>query len=152
MVQSSYECQKFYMFLPLELTLRPSRVYAAVLVLAHGLALLGVWLAAMPAWAKALAVLALAVGGFYLWREHARSPRGLRVSLSGQVELLDDEWREVQIKGQPVVLRWLVSLPLARESGKTLRLSIWPDSAEPDLLRKLRAWLRWGNQPVRETY
>ena len=140
------------MFLPLELTLRPSRVYAAVLVLAHGLALLGIWLAAMPAWAKALAALALAAGGIYSWREHLHSPRGLRVSQSGQVELLDDEWLDVQIKGRSVVLPWLVSLPLARDSGKTLRLSIWPDSAEPDLLRKLRTWVRWGSQPVREPY
>ncbi len=140
------------MFLPLELTLRPSRVYAAVMALAHGLALLGIWLAAVPIWAKALAVLALAAGAVWRWRQNARGPRGLRVSQSGQLELLDGEWHAAQIKGRPVVLPWMISLSLVVEARVTCRLILWPDCAGADGLRKLRVWLRWGFRSVQESF
>jgi hypothetical protein len=135
------------MFLPLELTLRPSRVYRLVMTLVHGLALLGVWLAALPVWTQAAMTLGLLLSVIWAWREISSGPRGLRVSQSGQVELFDGEWRAAQIKGRPVVLPWLVSLTLMPEAGKTRQLMIWADSAEAELLRKLRVWLRWGNQP-----
>lgn len=132
------------MFLPLELTLRPSRVYAAVMVLTHGLALLGIWLATVPQWARALAVLVLVGGAVWLWRQHAAGPLGLRVSQSGQIELLDEVWRAAQISGRPVVLPWLVSLELALEDGRARHVTLLPDSAEADGLRKLRVWLKWA--------
>lgn len=132
------------MFLPLELTLRPSRVYATVMALAHGLALLGVCLAAVPPWARVLAVLTLVGGAVWLWRQHAAGPRGMRVSQSGQIELLDEAWRAAQISGRPVVLPWLVSLELAREDGRARRVTLLPDSVEADGFRKLRVWLKWA--------
>ena len=135
------------MFLPLELTLRPSRVYATVLSLAHGLALAGIWLAALPVWIMALMTSVLLAGALMLWRKSSNSPRGLRVTQSGQVEILDNEWQAAKMKGRPVVLPWLVSLRLTGEAGKVRRLMLWSDSAEPDLLRKLRVWLRWGKLP-----
>jgi hypothetical protein len=134
------------MFLPLELSLRPSRIYSAVMALAHGLALLGIWLAALPVGAQAMLTLALSVSVIWAWREISSGPRGLRVSQSGQMELQDGEWRAAQIKGRPVVLPWLISLTLVSEAGKTCRLMFWPDCADADLLRKLRVWLRWGPQ------
>jgi hypothetical protein len=143
-MQSLNERWKFYMFLPLELTLRPSRVFAAVLVLAHGLAMLGIWLAALPVSVKALMTAALVAGALWSWREHSRSPRGLRVSQSGQLEVLDDAWQSASIEGQPVVLLWYVTLKLAPESGKTRRLALLPDCTEADGFRKLRVWLKWA--------
>lgn len=144
MVQSLYECRKFYMFLPLELTLRPSRIYRAILALAQGLALAGIGLAALPLWVKVMAVAALSMGALRLWRENANSARGLRVGQSGQVELLADEWLAAVICGRPVVLPWLVSLTLQNGQGRKHRLTVWPDSTEPDRFRKLRVWLRMG--------
>ena len=133
------------MFLPLELTLRPSRIYPAILALAHGLALLGIWLAALPVWTKALAAAALFAGAVWSWRENVNSPRGLRVSQSGQVELLDGEWWAAGILGRPVVLPWLVSLTLEGDAGTKRRLVVLPDSTEADLFRKLRVWLKWAD-------
>lgn len=132
------------MFLPLELTLRPSRVYAAVLLLAHGLALIGAWLAALQVWMQAALTLALAASLIWMRREISSSPRGLRVSHSGRLELLDGEWRGAQIRGRPVVLPWLLRLELALEDGEVRRIALLPDSAETDSLRKLRVWLKWG--------
>jgi hypothetical protein len=132
------------MFLPLELTLRPSRIYAAVMALAHGLALLGLWLAALPPWIQAALGFALTVSLVWAWREIASGPQGLRVSQSGQIELLEQEWLTANIRGRPVVLPWLVSLRLGTEGGRVCRLVLWRDSAAPDPQRKLRVWLRWG--------
>lgn len=143
-MQSLYEYRKFYMFIPLELTLRPSRIYPALLALAHGLALAGIWLASLPPWIKVLAVFALIGGAAWLWRESRNSARGMRVSQSGQIELLGEGWQPVRVKGCPVVLPWLVSFMLEHEDGRQARLMLWPDSTEADLFRKLRVWLRWG--------
>ena len=132
------------MFLPLELTLRPSRVYRAMLALAHGLALAGIWLAVLPDWAQGLLTAALLAGAWQLWRESLCQPRGLRVSQSGQLELLDGGWRVAEIRGRPVVRPWLVSVELVPKAGKARRLMLWPDSAPPDGLRKLRVWLKWA--------
>ncbi len=132
------------MFLPLELSLRPSRVHAAALALAHGLALLGAWLAAAPVWVRAGMAAALLASAAWSWRGISRSPRGLRVSQSGQIELLDGEWRAAQIRGRPVVLPWLVSVALAVEGGGVRKIALLPDSAEPEGLRKLRVWLKWS--------
>lgn len=134
------------MFLPLELTLRPSRVYMAVLALGHGLALLGIWLAALPVWIQVAMTAAMLASVLWSWRESAGGPRGLRVSQSGQIELLDGEWRFARIKGQPVVLPWFISLTVEPEAGKSRRLALCPDSTEPDLFRKLRVWLKWSSQ------
>lgn len=135
------------MFLPLELTLRPSRVYLLVLAVAHGLALAGIWAAALPVWIKPAAAVMLAAGTLWLWRESARSPRGLRVSQSGLVEVLDADWQPAGIRGRPVVLPWLVSLMLVPESGRARRLLLWADAVDADSFRRLRAWLGWGSLP-----
>lgn len=132
------------MFLPLELTLRPSRICLALMALAHGLALAGIWLAVLPGWAQGLLTAALLTAARQLWRESRRQPRGLRVSRSGQLELLEGEWRTAKLRGRPVVLPWLVSVELVPKAGKARRLILWPDSAPADGLRKLRVWLKWG--------
>ncbi|MEW6131932.1 MAG: protein YgfX [Pseudomonadota bacterium] len=143
-LQSSYEYSKFYMFLPLELTLRPSRIYAAVLACAHGFALVGLWLAELPLWARAALSLVLAASGSLAWREISSGPSRLRISQSGRIEVFDGEWQPAHVRGRPVVLPWLVSLGLVTETGRYCRLLLWRDSAENELQRKLRVWLRWG--------
>jgi len=132
------------MFIPLELALRPSRVFRLILALACGLALLGIWLAALPGWVRALLTLALFAGAVWLWRENSNQPRALRVSQSGQIELLDGEWLPASIKGQAVVLPWFVSLEVVPDAGKTRRLALLPDSTEAEGFRKLRVWLKWA--------
>lgn len=136
------------MFLPLELTLRPSRIYAGILALVHVLAFFGVWLAALPPGLQAALGLALAAGGMRVWRGISGGPRALRVSSSGEVEVFAGRWQAARISGRPVVLPWLVSLALRPETGGVLRLVLLPDSAEREALRRLRVWLLWGWRDV----
>ena len=135
------------MFLPLELTLRPSRIYQTVLALAHGLALAGIWLAALSVWVQLLMTATLIAGSVWLWRENLHMPHKLRVGLSGQIEMLNEAWNPAGICGHPVVLPWFVSLVLAPTDGKTRRLMLWSDSMDADAFRKFRVWLKWGKLP-----
>ncbi len=132
------------MFLPLELTLRPSRIYMAALAMAHGFGLVGVWLAAVPVGIQSALTIALIVSVIWAWREISSVPRGLRVSQSGQLELLYDEWQSARIQDRPVVLPWFVSLSLAHEPAGRSRIMLWADSVEAEPFRRLRVWLKWG--------
>ena len=135
------------MFIPLELAIRPSRVYAGILLLACSLAVSGIWLAAVPAWGKVMMALGLILALFYYWRKGLSGIQGLRIAQSGQIEILLSGWQPAVITGLPVVLPWLVSLVVLPEAGKARRLMIWPDAVDPDSARKLRVWLKWGFQP-----
>lgn len=132
------------MFLPLELTLRPSRINSAVRYLGLGLALLGIWLADLVVWLQLTMTAGLFVAAVTLQREGLKDPRGLRVGQSGQIHVLLGEWKVARIHGRPVVLPWFASLVLVSEDGGSRRLIIWPDSLEPDAFRKLRVWLHWA--------
>lgn len=134
------------MFIPIELAMRPSRIYAGILLLAHGLALTGLWLAELPLTVRLIATGLLMMGAYVLWRTEHVGPRGLRVTQSGQIEIFMNDWQPAVIKGQPVALPWLVSLTAQPENGKACRLMIWPDTVDADSLRKLRVWLKWGYQ------
>lgn len=136
------------MFIPLELAIRPSRVYAGVLLIACSLAVTGIWLAAMPAWGQALMTLGLILAAWHHWRNDLSDMQGLRVTQSGQIEILQADWRPAVIEGQPVVLPWLVSLKVVPQGGKAHRLMIWPDAVDTDSARRLRAWLKWGFRPA----
>jgi toxin CptA len=137
---------KFYMFIPIELAIRPSRVYAGIFLIASCLALSGIWLTALPAWGQALMTFILILGAGLHWRESSSGAHGLRLTQSGQIEILQTGWQPATIKGQPVVLPWLVSLNLVPEGGKTHRLIFWPDTLDADSARRLRVWLKWGHQ------
>lgn len=132
------------MFLPLELTLRPSRIYMAALAMAHGFGLVAVCLAALPLWAQVALTMALTASVIWAWREISGSPHGLRVSRSGQIEVLGAVWQPARISGRPVVLPWLVSLRLKPEGAGTCQLTLLADSTDADGMRKLRVWLRWA--------
>jgi toxin CptA len=136
------------MFLPLELTLRPSRIYAAVLLPAAALASAGIGFADLPTWVRAVAATGLLAGMAQAWRQQKSRPLGLRISQSGQMEILLDDWQAANIQGQAVVLPWLISLTAILENGAAKKLVLWPDSADADTLRKLRVWLKWGNSKL----
>jgi hypothetical protein len=132
------------MFLPLELTLRPSRIYPLVLLLGFALATGGAMLANLPGWAKLLVALMLLAALARTWRAHQPTVQGVRVSQSGQLAILLDDWQAASPSGQNVVLPWLVSLKLVLENGQKIRLWIWTDSTDANSFRRLRVWLRWG--------
>lgn len=131
------------MFLPLELTLRPSRVQTLVLSTGLILAAAAILLASLPLPIKGVLLLMTCFAG---WRALQKSPIvALNISQSGEVSVqMSQDWLNTKIIGQPVATPWLIYLRLKLESGDKRSLHLWTDSADASQLRRLRVWLAWG--------
>jgi toxin CptA len=132
----------------LRLDLRPSRLLAVLLLLAHGLALTAVWIS-LDAWARALLGAGIVLSGAY------SAARALHLLGQGvaSLELHEDgraSWsardggrREGRLGRNNFVSAVLVVLELESAGRGRTRVVLMGDSATPDDLRRLRVWLRW---------
>ncbi len=131
------------MFLPLNLDLRASRLGLGVQSLAHGLAAWGVWLsaAAPPLCLLGTAGLALSL----VWQVRRAQPlEALNIGKAAVRVRAAGEWLEARLESAHVS-PLLVVVRLDAE-GRRVHVVLWPDSADAEGLRRLRAWLDWGRQ------
>lgn len=130
----------------LHVPFRASRWAGALTLLLYLLALPMPWLANLPGWLAAclsLALLVLLMGSTRRWQQD----RGGRLMLLADGNwLLEEHGQQLEYAlGQGLhCTPWLTVLPLCGVDGRKRRLLLWPDSAAPDALRRLRVWLRWG--------
>ncbi|KVW99612.1 hypothetical protein ABW22_01155 [Thiobacillus denitrificans] len=135
-----------------EFELKPSRRLGLFVLGMTALALAAIGVAALPdevRLALGAAVIALAVQG---WR-HARFSEVVRVAADGQLQCLDEqgEWDEVEVLGDSFVSTGLIVLRY-RTAGRRVRsLTLLPDSAAADDLRRLRVSLRWTRRTRLDT-
>ena len=132
---------------PVHVTLRPSRIGAAVAAVLHALAVLAAldapnpWLAAL----LLLIVLASAAATARKARPCARADAARSIERDGAgrwwVETCAGERVEVALGGTPLVSRLVIAVSLTA-GPRRWHLALFPDSAEPDPLRRLRAVLR----------
>jgi hypothetical protein len=128
-------------------TLRPSRIGAAIAIVLHALAVLAALDAPDP-WLSAgllLLVLASAAATTRGLRQCARADGARAFERDGAgrwwLETCAGERIEVELAGTPLVSQLLVAVSLS--AGKRRwDLALFADSAEPDPLRRLRAVLR----------
>ncbi|GAB6067121.1 hypothetical protein JCM13664_04390 [Methylothermus subterraneus] len=120
---------------------KPSRIERYFLLLGHGLALLAVWLSALPGWGKLLASAGLGVS---LWVPRRQKVAkigydGERWTLSGpglapvHAELLPSTWRS----------RLLTLLHFRLPDRRFLAVRVFRDSLAEDDYRRLQVVLRW---------
>lgn len=124
--------------------LKPSRRLGLLLLGMTALALLAIYLAAMPG-AIRMALGAAAIGlGVWGWRQ-ARRTEALRVAADGRLQCLDDagEWRDVEVLGDSLVSPALIVLRYRVADKRVRSLALLSDSADTDDLRRLRVSLRW---------
>ena len=130
----------------------PSRRLGLLLSGMTALALWALYLAALPSgiqWALGLAVLGW---GGWGWRQ-ARPRARLRIAADGRLQCLDDraEWRDAEVLGDSFVSTALTVLRY-RVAGQPVRsLTLMPDSADPETLRRLRVSLRWAPRTRSDT-
>ena len=131
------------MFLPLTLDLRVSRLALGVQSLAHALAASGLWLSAAT---LPLCLLGSAALGLSLARQvrRARPPEALSLDKAALRIGAAGEWLEARLEGA-YVSSLLVVLRLDA-GGRRRHVVLWPDSADAEGLRRLRAWLNWGRE------
>jgi toxin CptA len=128
-----------------EIELKPSRLLRLLLLGMAMLALLSVSLAALPVSVQ-LALVAVVAGlSGWGWRKASQLAR-LRIAADGRLQGLGeaDEWCDADVLGDSFVSVGLIVLRY-RLDGQPLckKLTLLPDSACVDDLRRLRVSLRW---------
>ncbi len=133
------------------ISLRPSRILAATLVLAHGVAIAMIVMAGMAPWLDALAIAALVASLVFSVRQSALlratdAVIGLEITSDDKfsIQTRRGGWIECEVLGSTYVISFLAILNLKRtDSGKITHAVILPDSLDAGEFRKLRVWLRW---------
>ncbi|MBI1988389.1 MAG: hypothetical protein HYS65_01405 [Betaproteobacteria bacterium] len=137
------------------ISLRPSRILAATLVLAHGAAVAMVVLAGTAPWLEAIAIAALVASLVFNVRQSALlrtadAVIGLEIASDDKFSIQTQRggWIECEVLGSTYVISFLTILNLKRtDSGRITRAVILPDSLDAEDFRKLRVWLRWKRDP-----
>lgn len=131
---------------PVNLPLKPSRRLLWVCAALHGLAALACLAAALPFWARALALAALLAGALLVWRRVWLKPlaKHLRVDETGEWRLWTGQGQTMRLVLLPgsIAVPWLILLRFRDENGRFLALPILPDSVPAEDFRRLAVWLR----------
>ncbi len=132
----------------------PSRYLAAILAIAHGLALFAL-LAVLPAWAGAASAVLLAASLFHYllrdaWLKLGASCVGLAIDAEDVVMSLRDGTRlPCTVLESSLVTPMLTVLNLRPHGSRAARnVVILPDSLDAESFRALRVWLKWGERPA----
>ena len=127
--------------------LRPSRIGGTIAIVLHALAVFAALDAPEP-WLGAallLFVVASAIATARAWRGCAQDDGARAIERDGAgrwwVETCAGKRVEVALGGTPLVSRWLVAVSLIA-GPRRWHLALFPDSADADSLRRLRAVLR----------
>lgn len=128
-----------------EIELKPSRWLGLIVVLMALLGALAIVLATLPLaikWALAAAVGTML--GFALLRQRSALPR-LRIGRNGSLMLRNGsgEWKAASVLHDSFVSPLLCVVRLEVD-GERQALTLLPDSAGAEPLRRLRVSLRWG--------
>lgn len=135
-----------------EIEFKPSRRLGLLLAGMGMLALLAIHLAALPEALK-LALAAAALGlGMQAWRR-ASAPMPLRIAADGRLQCRDGtgEWRAAEVLGDSFVSTGLIVLRYRVEGQPVRCMTLLPDSADADALRRLRVSLRWTRRTRSDT-
>jgi toxin CptA len=131
---------------PIEINLKPSRALIAALSAMHLLAIAAVWVLSWPI-ATSFTVLVL-VSFTWCWRR--KWAVTLKINVKGELLLQQDgDWLEVKVLASSLVLPYLTVLNLKLPGRRwPLNIVLLPDSLDAQDYRKLRVWLRWGQDSV----
>lgn len=137
-----------------EIELKPSRRLGLLLAGMLLLTLASVTLAALSGGLQL--ALGMTLTGLVAWAWRRACPQGrLRVAADGRLQCLDDddaaEWRDAEILGDSFVSTALIVLRYRTAGGQVRALTLLPDSAAADDLRRLRVSLRWTRRTRSDT-
>ncbi len=127
-----------------EIELKSSRLMGVLLAGMLVLALVAVYLAALPGSLRL--ALGLAAVGLTAWGWRRGSVAAtLRITADGRLQFLDEqaEWRDAEVLGDSFVSTVLIVLRYRMPGARLDTLILLPDSASADDLRRLRGSLRW---------
>lgn len=135
-----------------EIELKPSRRLGLLLLGMSALVLGAVHLADVSS-ATAFALGAAVIGlGLWGWRR-ASPTMNLRIAADGRLQCLDGavEWHDAEVLGDSFVATALIVVRFRTADGPVHSLTLLPDSADADALRRLRVSLRWARRTRSDT-
>lgn len=138
----------------LKISLRPSRLLAGILTLAHGAAIAIVMSVNLPLWAKIIAATILLVHLLVVARRQAlllAADSAVAVEVSSDnrisVQARSGAWNEYEVLGSTYAMPYLTVLNLRQHDGRARkRITLLADSLHADDFRKLRVWLHWKGE------
>ena len=145
-----------YSVKPLEISLRPSRLLAVMLLVLHVMALL--MLLVIPVfWSFRLIFGLVLIASFiyclfrYALLRLPGSVKGLKLTERGvfRIRRVDGDWLQAEVLGESSVKPWLTVLSLKLQEQKlATHVLLLPDSLDQNEFRQLRIWLLWGHGPT----
>ncbi len=131
--------------------LKPSRLLCAYILASHALAALAVTLTALPQYWRCTVLAFLIVHLAWRLKKHWRDGE---ICLCYDFE--DKAWSysyngndaikyALDARGDQVLWPWLLVLNFRRTDGRRLALTLLPDAADDNDLRRLRVLLRYGH-------
>jgi len=135
-----------------EIEIKPSRLLGLLLAGMLLLALAAVTLAVLPGSVQLVLGVVVAGLGGWGWRRASRTAR-LRITADGGLQGLDDaaEWCDADVSGDSFVATGLIVLRYRIDGQSGRSLTLLPDSAPADDLRRLRVSLRWTRRTRSDT-
>jgi toxin CptA len=135
-----------------EIEIKPSRLLGLLLAGMLLLALAAVTLAVLPGSVQLVLGVVVAGLGGWGWRRASRTAR-LRITADGGLQGLDAaaEWRDAEVLGDSFVSTGLIVLRYRIDGQSGRSLTLLPDSAPADDLRRLRVSLRWTRRTRSDT-
>lgn len=130
-----------------EFELKPSRRLGLLCLGTTALALVAVWIAALPMEAR-LMLSGGMIGLVMLGSRRAQARDVLRVVADGRLQCRDQlgEWRDAKVMGDSFVSTGLIVLRYSLPGGRVRARTLLSDSASADDLRRLRVSLRWASR------
>ena len=141
----------------LQISLNPSRLLAAILIVAHACAIGLVLMIELPQWLKLAAASGLVLQCILVvYRRaflHGAEPViALEVSSDHRLSIRTRRsgWQECDVLGSTYVSPYLTIMNLRLSSERMARhVTLLPDSLNRDDFRRLRVWLKWKNDNLK---
>jgi toxin CptA len=135
----------------LKIALRPSRMLTAILLIAHGAAIVLIVLVGLPPWLQVIAIGVLVASLAFYVRQTAllRSPDAvIAIEIASDdafsIQTRRGDWLGCEVLGSTYVASFLTLLNLRElDKGAVRHAAILPDSTDAEDFRRLRVWLRW---------
>jgi toxin CptA len=141
----------------LHISLNPSRLLAAILIVAHACAISLVLMIELPQWLKLAAALGLIIQCMLIVYRRAllrgaEPVLALEVTSDHQLNIRTRRggWQECEVLGSTYVSPFLTIINLQLSGERMARhVTLLPDSLDRDDFRRLRVWLKWKNDSVK---
>jgi toxin CptA len=140
----------------LRISLKPSRLLAAILTLAHAGAIAIVLMVDIPLVASLIAIALLLLNSMLVGRRSlmrdADAPAAIEITSDHKLNMqtASSGWCEYDVLGCTYVTTYLTIINLRQAGSRFARhVTLLPDSLHAEDFRKLRVWLRWKEDSLK---